>query len=103
MQPITALCPLCEEGFKYEYILKVEDLNSEMPAFIDYMGWDVDWSKSTKVRAIKKEQVQPTLSRQEITSAYFDVISMEDRLKVYEIYKYDFLLFGYTPVPIILA
>ena len=83
----------------------MESLNSEMTDLINYMGWDdeVDWLSSVKEKAIRKRQVHPTLSRQEITATYFHYILPEDRMKVYEIYKYDFLLFGYSPDPKIIG
>ena len=43
------------------------------------------------------------LSQKDVTAAYFKHISLQDRKALYDIYKYDFDLFGYHPDPSIIS
>ena len=104
-KPISIMCQLCSNDIKYNYIMKLENRNTEEPLMIRAM----DFSDVLKVKSGNSEKKRPNsnailgMSSKDVTVAYFKQISLDDRQTLYNIFKYDFELFGYKPHPEILT
>ena len=92
--PMYKYCSVCNlNDFSNDpYILKFESLDVEETAFLEYMGWDDIFSKTNKLNVNKFGN----LSSEEVTQLYFSILSQEDIIKLFRVYKKDFLLFQYT-------
>ena len=75
----------------HPYILKFENLSEEGPAFVNHMGWEGKINGSLQLNVNRS----PEMSSQEITQLYFSVLSEDEIFKLYNVYKYDFILFDY--------
>ena len=88
-QPISALCFVCEH--QYNYVLKLETLESEQRRLIRHLGWpEIENVKSNA------NPNHHSLTSRQITQLYFKDIPDDDVRKLYEIYEADFKMFGYT-------
>jgi len=99
-KPIFISCRLCSKKYKYNYILKVETRSYEEPVFAKLQNWTEVLGNGSKT--IRNSNGYPNMTSEEIARKYFERISLEDKLALYEIYKYDFEFFGYKPDPNIL-
>ena len=91
--PIYKYCSVCNlnQFSNNPYILKFESLDVEESAFVEYMGWEDIVNKTNKLNVNKFGD----MSSEEITQLYFSVLSQEDIMKLFHVYKNDFLLFQY--------
>ena len=98
------MCQLCSNDVKYNYIMKLENRNTEEPPMIRAMNF----SDVLEVKSDRPEKKKPNsntiqgMSSKDVTVAYFKQVSLDDRKTLYNIFKYDFELFGYEPHPEIL-
>ena len=92
--PMYKYCSVCNlnEFSNNPYILKFESLDVEETAFLEHMGWNNIVSKANKLNVNKFGN----LSSEEVTQLYFLMLSQEDIIKLFRVYKNDFLLFQYT-------
>ena len=80
-------CEVCV--FSYNYIIHFENLEEEER----YLSNLID---SKDVLKLRKENVYPKKhSSKDILKKYFSLLEKQDVLKLYDLYKEDFLMFGY--------
>ena len=86
--------------------MKLENIKTEESLMLRAMNFsdvlEVKYGNSEKKKKKVNENPVDGMSTKDITVAYFKQISLEDRQTLYNIYKYDFELFGYKPHPEIL-
>ena len=85
-RPIYRQCPMC--SVKYNYVLKKETLHEEEAEFFKKFGWH------NMLKPAQKETYENNSTR--IMELYLDDLTDDEVVKLYEVYKYDFLLFGYS-------
>ena len=92
--PIYKYCSVCHpiQLHTNPYILKFELLNDEESEFLK----DVGWNEKINISIRLNENRVGKLSSADITRLYFSILSKDDILMLYEIYKHDFILFEYT-------
>ena len=87
-RPVYLLCQTC--GFRYNYILKYENIQQEEPVFIEEMGaTDIlqsKWLNSNKM----------SLSDSVLLETYFQLLTDPEIAQLYKIYSLDFSQFNYT-------
>ena len=95
IRPMYGHCSICHEiQLKaFRYILKSEELDKEEPAFIRHMGWENKINISEPKLNVQRPD---EMTSEEITNLYFTQLSMDEVLKLYNLYEWDFLLFNYT-------
>lgn len=88
-KPSTLYCSTC--SFPFNFILHFESLGEEEEMFARMINVsDVihpRWENSNK---------SPDISREELLHSYFSLLDDDEILALYNIYKEDFLQFGYT-------
>ena len=93
--PIFDFCSMC--AFEYNYILKFEHFAEESEEFMQsanltqYLPDD----KMVDFHKIVNNNHQ-TIPSTDITKLYFSVLSDEEIRQLFQIYQYDFQLFGYS-------
>ena len=85
-RPIYRQCPMC--SVKYNYVLKKETLHEEEAEFLKKFGWQ------NMLKPAQKETYEKNSTR--IMELYLDDLTDDEVIKLYEVYQYDFLLFGYS-------
>ena len=92
--PMYIYCSVCNlNQFSVNpYILKFESLDVEETTFIEYMGWENIVNRTNRLNVNRFGN----MSSEEVTQLYFSVLSQEDIMKLFRVYKNDFLLFQYT-------
>jgi len=88
--PMHWFCNPC--AVNYQYILKFENLEPEEEML------RVAWN-TTKIKNLWENRNDNGRDKDDITVQYFSMLDHEDILKLYEIYKIDFEMFGYDASP----
>ena len=90
---ITRHCCLCQGVIDYNNVIKLEHFNTEERAFLEHKRWsDTLTSKDLEQNVNQKHN----LTSEQVTELYFRDVSDADVKRLYNIYKADFELFGYT-------
>ncbi|XP_023323409.1 carbohydrate sulfotransferase 11 isoform X2 [Eurytemora carolleeae] len=89
-KPMYLYCSPCTHS--YNYILKFESIEEE-ERILSRM-----WN-TTKIQNNWENRNDNGLKKMDITMSYFKLLDKNDILKLYEIYKYDFLMFDYDAKP----
>ena len=85
-RPQTQLTPFCQ--FNYKYVLKVEELSTELPILLNYLQLKIS-DKSLDLVGSHKTGIDETIELE-----YIQQLEDSDRKKLFsEIYKKDYLLF----------
>ena len=92
-RPMYEYCSICNpvQQKAFRYFLKFEDLENEESQFLSLLQWDKKVNRTLRINVNRPGY----LSSAKITELYFSVLSEEDVLQLYRVYKYDFLLFNY--------
>ena len=91
-KPIYMFCNMCHQDVRYDFILRLESLKNEEKAFVRHMDWTDELGDDLDIRHANKYL---DMTQSEITRHYFKNISLSDILKLDQIYKHDFEMFGY--------
>ena len=89
-RPIYRHCCLCQDKIDYNYVIKLEHFEEET-AFLELKQWP-DLITTDAVNANQKHN----MTSEQVTELYFKDVSDADVKRLYNIYKADFELFGYT-------
>lgn len=91
--PQSELCNVCNK--KYKYIMKLDSINEEFPFFLEEVGYQrakhplppfIETHNSTKKGFVKKASYID----------YYRNVPLDIMNKILDLYKYDFLLFGFS-------
>ena len=74
------------QGITYTHIIHYEELKKEWPQFL----FDIDIKQSELELPWKNNKKGNSCD-----ACYYDPITKEEKIKLYEIYKDDFMMFGY--------
>jgi len=83
------LCSFCTVD--YDFIAHFEEFDDEVPHILDQLKIQKQVSKTILRLPENERQIS-----YDLTQAYFSMLSDEDILKLYQIYKMDFELFQYS-------
>lgn len=89
--PIMETCSPCM--MNYEMIMKLENHDVEEAILEEYLGISGQLEPPTRANKYGYNQ---NLSEDEITRRYLDTLSIEDVQKLYDLYRHDFEIFGYS-------
>ena len=92
--PIIDYCSVC--SMNYNYILKFEHYAEENLAFMQSVQLDQYLPEDNDFHKVVNGNHGQHKSSSEITKLYFEVLSNEEIMKLFEIYQNDFRLFGYS-------
>jgi len=81
--PQYRYCTLC--NVNYNFVIKFEEFETEMPSMYSIMG----------VQKFLNQNYWHNPTPENIYRSYFKTLSDDDIQNLYDIYKYDFELFGY--------
>ena len=87
-KPIYSLCSVC--AVNYDYVFKMEDLEREESFIKELISPPGSFPREQSNKRLA------SLSSESITKMYLKSLSDEDIRHLFEIYKYDFELFGYN-------
>ena len=87
--PVYRLCSMC--NIDMDFIIKVEHLNEEEIALEKYLGIE-NLPQMSKFN----DNSLNGMNSKEITKLYFESLSKEDVEGLYNLYKYDFVMFDYS-------
>ena len=88
--------------------MKVESRDIEEDQMIKEMNFSEelmvkDWERGSNEEKNNHNNTVVGMLQKDVSAAYFKHISLQDKKALYDIYKYDFELFGYRPDPSILS
>ena len=83
--------------------MKLESRDIEEYLLIREMGFSELIVEDGTSQPKRNNNPVPGISQKDVTATYFKHISLQDKMALYDIYKYDFELFGYRPDPSILS
>ena len=93
--PISVHCPVCHLDF--DLILKMENMDFEHEAVTKKLGWQrAEIKNSAEQGSRRNSNNHHNISIADVTKLYFQDISSQDIKRLHEVYKLDFLMFGYT-------
>ena len=92
--PMIDYCSVC--SMNYNYILKFEHYAEENFEFMQSVHLDQYLPEDNDFHRVVNGNHGQYKSSTEITKLYFEVLSNEEILKLFEIYQNDFKLFGYS-------
>ena len=94
--PISVHCPVCHVDF--DLVLKMENMDFEHEALAKKLGWQrqAGLNNSAEERSRRNSNNHHNMSIADVTQLYFQDISSQDIKRLHELYKLDFLMFGYT-------
>ena len=92
--PMSDYCSVC--SMNYNYILKFEHYAEENLEFMKSINFDQYLPQENNFHRVVNGNHQQDMSSTEITKLYFEVLSNDEILKLFEIYQSDFRLFGYS-------
>ena len=97
--PMYKFCSVCHnvQLKTLNFVLRFENLNIEAKLFLKALKRNQINSSIAAVTSNKfNSNSQHNINSTELAHLYFSTISETDVKKLYEIYKYDFILFNYT-------
>ncbi len=93
-RPASSFCLPC--SLRYDYILRFEDLSEEEPAFKRRLGLsDTPLGPAAGPRRNSLGPVDGA-EGERLTRMYFRQLSEGEVRRLYQVYREDFLMFGYT-------
>ena len=96
--PFWFTCDLCSPDLAPEMIIKTETLQWDVPEVLERLGMAADISfPDIRVTGTDDNFSEGNRASDEFVVKYFSELSTQDVLRLYEVYKMDFLMFGYSP------
>ena len=95
--PVWLTCGLCQDIASLHYVLKVETLERDISSIMEgEFGMTGDWV-FPKVKTMGSKDVRGERENSnKFLSEYFNQLTREQVLELYEMYKLDFIFFDYT-------
>ena len=96
--PFWFTCDLCSPNMAPEMIIKTETLQWDVPEVLARLGMAADIGfPDIRVTGNDDNFQEGNRASEEFVVKYFSELSKRDILRLYEVYKMDFLMFGYSP------
>ena len=86
-RPASDFCSVC--AIPYNYILHFENLEREEKYFVEELG------ASDSIKPRWENRNDKGIPKEDIVNKYFSLLDEKDVSRLYELYKNDFLMFGY--------
>ena len=97
--PFWFTCDLCSPDLAPDLVIKTETLQWDVPEVLERLGMASDMSfPDIRVTGNDDNFSEGNRASEEFVVKYFSQLSILEILQLYQVYRMDFLMFGYSPI-----